>query len=153
LDIRETINRHSTISTIVVICVVVCGIVAIGMELRGDNGKPPSENFFTIDDGQTWFADSADKLPPFDHNGGKAVRCYVFEGKNGKFAGLLEKYSDDTLKWLTHRDPKVPLRDSPPSLVKKPGEKEWKSVGGDQEAMILMHISGPDGSDVDRVMP
>jgi hypothetical protein len=153
LDIRETLNRHSKITTIVVICVVVAGLVAIGMELKGDDGKPPSENFFTVDDGQTWFADSATKLPPFDHNGQQAVRCYVFKGKNGKFVGMLEKYSDGTLNMLAHRDPSIPLRDSPPSMVKKPGEKNWQSVGGDEEAMILMHITGPDGSDVDRVMP
>ena len=153
MAIRETIARHSTASTIVVICVVVACIVVVGMELKGDNGQPPAENFFTIDDGQTWFPDSATKLPPFDHNGSKAVRCYIFKGKNGKFAGLLEKYSDDTLNQLAHRDPKVPIYDSPPTMVKKPGEKEWKSMGGDERAMILMHISGPDGSDVERVMP
>jgi hypothetical protein len=150
LDIRETINRHQKVSTVVVICVVLAGLVAIGMEIRSGNGEPPSKNFFTIDDGKTWFADSSNKLPPFDHDGGKAVRCYVFEGKNGKFAGLLEKYSDSTLKQLVS-EAKRPT--SIPVLVKKPGEKSWSNVGPDQEAMILMHISGPDGSDIELVMP
>lgn len=153
MGIRETINRNSAISTTMVIGMVVVCVVVIGLELRGNNGAPPKENFFTTDDGQTWFADSASKLPPFDHDGGKAVRCYVFKGKNGEFAGLLEKYSDDTLAQLARRDPKVPLRDSPPVLVKKPGEKDWKGVAADQEAMMLMHLSGPDGTDIERVMP
>lgn len=126
------------------------GVVAIALELRGDNGKPPSKNYFTVDDGQTWFADSANKLPPFDHDGSKAVRCYVFKGSNGKFAGLLEKYSDDTLNRLSHeaKPPSVI-----PILVKKPGEKEWKNIGPDEEAIILMHITSPDGSNADRIMP
>jgi hypothetical protein len=157
LGIREAINRHSAISTTVIICAIVVGVVTIGVELRGDNGKPPSKNYFTIDDGKTWFADSSSKLPPFDHGGAVAVRCYVFKGSNGKFAGLLEKYSDDTRERLARwaqQVPQVPLRNPPPILVKKPGEKDWKSVGPDQEAMILMHdISGPDGSAAERVMP
>jgi hypothetical protein len=146
-------NRHSALTTVVVVCLLVAGVVAIGMELRSDDGKPPSKNFFSNDDGQTWFADDASKLPPFDHDGAKAVRCYVFQGKNGKFVGLLEKYSDNTLKELAQRDPKIPLRESPPSMVKKPGEKVWRNVAGDEEASILMHITAPDGSEVDRVMP
>lgn len=154
LGIRETINKNPGISTAVVVCMVVVGLVAIGLELRGDDGKPPSKNFFTTDDGKTWFADSADKMPPFDHDGAKAVRCYVFKGKSGEFVGLMEKYSDNTLKDLARRDPKVPLHDAPPSMVKKPGEKNWKPVGGDEEAMILMHIKGPGGEeDIERVMP
>jgi hypothetical protein len=120
------------------------------MELRSANGQPPSKNFFTVDDGKTWFADSSNKLPPFDYDGAKAVRCYVFEGKNGKFAGLLEKYSDSTLQQLA-TEAKRPT--SIPVLFKKPGEKGWKNAGPDQEAMILMRISDPDGSDVELVMP
>jgi hypothetical protein len=153
LGIRETINRHSALSTTVVVLLMIGGVVAIGMELRRDDGKPPAKNFFTDDDGQTWFSDSASLLPPFDHNGRKAVRCYVFSGKNGNFVGLMEKYSDDTLKQLAKRDPNIPLRDSPPAMVKKPGEKQWQNISDDQEAAILMHITGPDGSDVERVMP
>jgi hypothetical protein len=40
-----------------------------------------------------------------------------------------------------------------PVLIKKPGEKGWKNVGPAPEALILMRISGPDGSDVEMVMP
>src|ERR1700761_7992101 len=143
VDIRETINRHQKVTTAVVICVVLAGVVAIAMEIKSTNGEPPAKNFFTIDDGKTWFTDSANKMPPFDHNGSKAVRCYVFEGKNGKFAGLLEKYSDSTLKQLAS-EAKRPA--TIPVLVKKPGEADWKNMGSDQEAAMLIRVSGPDGS-------
>jgi hypothetical protein len=152
LGIRETINRHSAVSTTVVICMVVVGIVTIALELKGDNGKPPTKNYFTNDDGKTWFVDSASKLPPFDHDGLPAVRCYVFKGKDGEFAGLLEKYSDGDRDHLaTIPEEKRPF--NVPVLVKKPGDKEWKVVGPDQQAMMLMHITGPNGADVERRMP
>lgn len=152
MGIRETINRNSAISTAVMICMVVVAVVVIGLELRGNNGKPPTKNFYTTDDGKTWFVDSADKLAPFDHDGATAVRCYVFQGKDGKFAGLLEKYSDGDRDHLaTMAQEKRPF--DTPVLIKKPGEKDWTKTGVDQEAMILMRMSGPNGSDVERIMP
>jgi len=156
LGIRETINRNSVVSTSVIVCAIIVCIIVVVIELRGNNGKPPAECYYTTDDGKTWFVDSSTKLPPFDHDGAQAVRCYVFRGNNGKFAGLLEKYSDDVrdrLARAAQQVPPVPLRDPPPVLVKRPGEKAWENSSGNQEAMILMHISGPDGADADRVMP
>ncbi len=103
MGIRESINRHSAVSTTVVICMVAVGVVAIALELRGDNGKPPSKNYFTTDDGQTWFAASSSKLPPFDYGGIQAVRCYVFKGSSGEFAGLLENIAMEPWNYLEHR--------------------------------------------------
>jgi hypothetical protein len=152
LQIREMINRHSAISTIVVICVLILGLVVIALELKGESGKPPADNYYSTDDGKTWFVDSAGKLPPFDHDGVPAVRCYVFKGGNGKFVGLLEKYSDATRDQLARAAGQV-QHGQVPVLVKKPGEKDWKTMGADQEAMILMHITSPDGSEPERVIP
>jgi len=152
LHIREMMGHHSAITTIVVSCVIVVAAVVIGLELRGVSGKPPTESFYTTDDGKTWFVDSSSKLAPFDHDGVAAVRCYVFKGNNGKFAGLLEKYSDDTREQLARRAGLAP----PPDitvLVKRPGDKDWTKMGVDRQAMVLMHITGPDGSNAERVMP
>lgn len=152
MGIRETINKKSAVSTIVAICAFVVIGVVIALELSGNNGKPPTENYFTTDDGQTWFKDSSSKLPPFDHDGATAVRCYVFQGKNGKFVGLLEKYSDNTLKQLTSSTGQA-RPTSIPVMVKKPGEKGWQNIGADQEARILTQISGSPDSDIEIVMP
>jgi hypothetical protein len=157
LGIREAINKKSAVSTTVTVCAFVVIAAVIAMELRGNNGKPPAECYYTIDDGQTWFVDSSSKLPPFDHDGAPAVRCYVFKCNSGKFAGLLEKYSDDTrahLVWMAQQVPPVASRNPPPVMVKKPGEKDWQNIPSDREGMILMHdIASPDGSLAERVMP
>jgi hypothetical protein len=152
LGIRETINRNSKASTIVVICALVLGVIVIGLELRGQSGKLPTKYYYTIDDGQTWFADSSTKLPPFDHDGKQAVRCYVFKSTQGKFAALLQKYDDKTLEQLAHRTDQIPPRDAT-VLVKKPGEKRWTTMGLNQQALILMHVTGPDNSPAEPVMP
>lgn len=150
MGIREAISKKSKVSTIVVVCVIAICCVVIALEIRGPDNGPPKNNFFTTDNGKTWFVASVKNLPPFDHNGAPAVRCFVFQGKNGKFAGLLEKYSDDALKQLataTARPQSIPI------MVKKPGEKEWQHVGPDQEAAMIMAILGPPDSGVERIMP
>jgi hypothetical protein len=135
--------------------IVIAAVIAL--ELRGNNGKPPAECYYSTDDGKTWFVDSSSKLPPFDHDGAQAVRCYVFKCNSGKFAGLLEKYSDATQKhliWMAQQVPPVASRTPPPVMVKKPGEKDWQNMPSDREGMILMqNIASPDGSLAERVMP
>lgn len=57
--------------------------------------------FFSVDDGKTWFADDASKLPPFDHDGKPAYRVRVYHCPHGKdFVGHLERYADADLKRL-----------------------------------------------------
>lgn len=150
MGIREAMNRHSNITTAVVVCVIACGVGAIAWELMGTNSSLPTKNYFTTDDGKTWFVDSAKQLPPFDHNGAQAVRCYVFQGKNGKFAGLLEKYSDSTREMLLHTT-KPPA--NIPVMVKKPGDQVWQNSGPDEESLMILHTRSPDGSEADLVMP
>ena len=157
LGIREKLNRNSMYSTAAIVCMLVAAAVVIGLELRGNDGKPPAKSFFTVDDGKSWFADSSSKLPPFDHGGAQAVRCYVFKNSSGDFAGLLEKYSDDTrarLIQMAEHVPPIPVRDPPPVMVKKPGDKDWTNMAPEREGMMLMHnFANPDGSPMERVMP
>jgi hypothetical protein len=152
LGLRETINRHPKISTTAVVCLAAAGLVAIALELRGNDGKPPAKNFFSIDDGKTWFVDSSQKLPPYDYEGGKAVRCYLFKGPQGKFVGLLEKYSDSTRAQLASKSATASTGELP-VLVKKPGEAEWQPMDSTQEAMTLMEITGAEASGIERIMP
>src|SRR5688500_3968040 len=40
--------------------------------------RPPEEIFVTTDEGKTYFASPANRLPPFSHEGRTAHRAYVF---------------------------------------------------------------------------
>lgn len=53
------------------------------------------KNWYTTDDGQTWFADRVDLVPPFQHNGKTAYRCQVWtcDGGKTKFVSHLERYT------------------------------------------------------------
>lgn len=150
MGIREAINQSSKMTAIVVVGIVAICIIVIIFELSGSRGAMPTKAYYTIDDGKTWFADSSSKLSPFDYKGKQAVRCFVFKGKNGKFVGLLEEYSDDVRKQL-EKDPKAAA--IAPVLVKKPGENQWTSVSVAQEAVMLMQITGRSDSGIEQVMP
>ena len=151
MGIREKINNNSTIALGAVIVVLLVSVVVIALEIKGSSGAPPSKCYYSIDDGKTWFSDDSKKLPPYDYDGNQAVRCYVFSGPNGKFVGLLEKYSDNTLATIAKNGGVVPM--GTPVLIKKPGESQWRSAGGNDEAMVLLEIVGRQDSGIERVMP
>ena len=55
----------------------------------------PIQAYFTVDDGQTWFADGIERIPPFEHQGQQAVRVHLFTCDGGKtvFPVYLERYT------------------------------------------------------------
>ncbi len=88
-------NKVKIAVTITALAILLCFIF-----LRGNMGRPtgmPKQGFFTTDDGKTFFEDSADKIPPFDHDGQTACGCYVFTDDNGKtkYVGWLFRYTDE----------------------------------------------------------
>lgn len=151
MGVREGINKNSAVTVGAIVVVLVCSVVVIGLELKGNSGAPPSKCYYSTDDGKTWFTDDSKKLPPFDYNGSPAVRCYVFSGPSGKFVGLLEKYSDQTLANIKKNGGVVPY--GTPVMIKKPGDKEWRAGSGNDEAMVLLAIVGRADSGIQRVMP
>jgi hypothetical protein len=60
------------------------------------------KTFFTTDDGQTWFLDSVYRTPPFDYNGGTAVRAVIYSYDQGDktYCAYLMRYTDSAKKRL-----------------------------------------------------
>jgi len=100
VGIRETLNRNSGITTGAVGGIVVLAIIYIIYYVSSGSGAPAAtvndgRVWYTADDGQTFFVDSANKTPPFDYNGKQAVQCHVFTCNKGKtkFVGYLQRYT------------------------------------------------------------
>jgi hypothetical protein len=92
-------KRSSKFGIGIAVAVLIAGSLGIGMQLLGgrENGAaaPVGTNAFYTDDNKTFFKDSIDKLPPFDHNGKQAYRCDVFQGSDGKqFVGMVYRLTD-----------------------------------------------------------
>jgi hypothetical protein len=99
VGIRQTLNENPAITTAVTAGIIILAIVVILWQAFGKSGpsaQVPTKAFFSDDDGQTWFLDSADKIPPFDHDGKTAYRVQLFRCGEGTkpFVGHLEGFDD-----------------------------------------------------------
>lgn len=117
----------------------------------------PTQAYYTIDDGQTWFADEIDKIPPFEKDGKPAYRVHIFRcGKGAPFASHLERYTADAKGKLEQARLAGPGAD--PGLyeevmmsgieVKKPGTGEggWVRQSDFARASEIMSPLCPDGT-------
>jgi hypothetical protein len=162
----------------VAITLVVIGVGTIVWQLMGsrDTRNNVPNDFFTTDDGQTWFSASANNLAPFDHDGKQAVKAWVYQCGSKKFVGYLERYTPEAHKLLTGADvgpaPAAPapadgkgksreaaararVSLSPGAVMnasvngkeyKRPGEKEWTKSTDRQKVAQIMMVKCPDGN-------
>jgi hypothetical protein len=119
--------------------------------------------YYTVDDGKTWFADSIERIPPFEHEGKTAVKVYVFRCGGKPFAGYLERFTEDGQKraekfWADTRA-KAAANDGKMEIdrfglmmlaatageVKKPGETQWHKTSSAPPSVT--RVECPDGGD------
>jgi hypothetical protein len=95
------------------------------------SGKPAgvTKEFFSTDDGKTWFPDDAGKLPPFDKDGKPAYRVRVYRCPHGKeFVSHLERYADGDRKRMQDLIDDDKTRSM--EFIKLESEFEMKKSGG-----------------------
>ena len=105
MGLREKLNDNPNIATgiTIAVIVIVVGFIVYSTMGRGPSGGPPpvgNRVFFTVDDGATWFAEDATKIPPFDHNGKQAVRAKVYRCDGKTFVNHMERYTPEAQKRL-----------------------------------------------------
>jgi hypothetical protein len=122
---------------------------------RSGQELPPSEpvgnlEFYSDDDGATYFADDINELTPFKHEGKDAVRAYVYRCPGSPpFVGLLQRQTEFGRQQRgvaggTGSRPTV----AEPAVyeVKKPGEKNpWLPVDPKHFTKVLevMNVTCP----------
>jgi hypothetical protein len=153
MTIRETLEQHQGAVKIAISLVVLVSIVMIFTELRGDRPNydvsRAGKDFFSEDDGATWFLADGLKGSPFNDNGATAYRAMVFRCGSGQpFIAYLAKYSDDQIRrW--HAEAAVSggqtrVAGETPKLLKKPGDSAWKAA---PPGLEYPPVSCPDGQD------
>lgn len=153
--IREVINsRPKTTSAIAAAALVVIGVTLFAM-MRPSAGSESlaSKLYFTVDDGKTFFVDDSSNIPPFDHDGKKAVQAVVFRCDQGEpFVGYLLRFPPAVKSSLNalspadrQTDPKALNMRMKSAEVKKPGGSRWVSLDTDAPNSGLGDIIRPDG--------
>lgn len=168
MGIREKLNDNPAVTTGVTGAIVVIAVAFIIWQLIPSRPRIPTKDYYTVDDGATYFADDIKKIPPFEHDGKEAVRVRVFRcAKGGPFVGYLEKYTPAAQKQLEAMqnqaaNPNGPVPGFNPGvegealtgrLVKKPGDTKWVSQQ-DPAYQQVVDVRCPDGSsDLELVTP
>jgi len=158
MGIRETINRNPRIALSVITAIVVVAVGYVVMQVLASRRAFPSkspEDYFTTDDGKTFFAASRDNLPPFDFEGKQAVHAYVFEcpGTGKRFVGYLERYSAEARKkWIETKlaDPGIQMNGRE---LKRPGDTTWVKSSDSKAVEKVMDVRCPDGKPAELVEP
>jgi len=155
IGIRETLNRRPQVWTGV--SVGVCFVALSFVFWRGSSAGPATKAFFTVDDGQTYFVDSATQVAPFQHDGREAVQCYVFTCSKEPFVGYLLKYSPNCkveLEKAHALGAKIPPLNPTDIFVKKPGDKVWV-LAGSSAGTALTQVRCPNTQDqmAEMVLP
>jgi hypothetical protein len=165
MSVREAINGNKAMG---IVAAVVLAAAAIGVSLfynrqPADALSTGDEAFYTIDDGKTWFVDDANKIPPFEHNGKTAYRCYLFTTDGGKtaFVSHLERFTPEGRKLAesggVKANPTVVMRRLSTGggvEIKRPltGDVGWIPQG-DPSASTIMRPQSPDGSPLPNLEP
>jgi hypothetical protein len=166
VGIREKLNENPAITTGATLVIVLIAVIFIVWQLIPHNPPIATKDFYTDDDGATYFTDDIKLVPPFDHNGKEAVRARVFQCPgSGKFVGYMEKYSPNAKKQLDAAMSK-PATQGPPAfdpmleanlingrLIKKPGEGKWVNQQ-DPTFQKIVDVHCPDGgTQIELVTP
>jgi hypothetical protein len=167
--IRQKIGEKQSIGVALGAGLILVAAIALAVQHMPEKRADLNQAFYTTDDGETWFADSAYRIAPFEHEGKTAViaQVYSYAGGSKRFCAYLAKYSPAGKERLEAAIAKARANNEPPGtaapfrdrefmqsamLVKARGAgKEWVPIG-DPRAGEIMTIHSPDGSEVDQVL-
>jgi hypothetical protein len=164
VGLRETLNENPRLTTGVTagIIVVVLAFILWPSGGGGGGGAAGGDNqiYFTVDDGKTYFPESAKKVPPFQHQGKEAVRARVYRAGGKEFVNHLERFTPDAAKKLQElynsgkpmNDPTVFEAITQKGMeVKNPGSGNWVKTSDPASTKIMQPKST--GQDLEEIFP
>jgi hypothetical protein len=156
---RQWLNDHKLVVAAVLIVAIAAGAFVIHRQFTPvSRDIPVGQNFYSDDDGKTWFADSAAKAPPFDHGGKLAYEAEVYRCGDGKpFVAYLISYEPDDKAAIEAAAPdriRYVMADAATrQLVKRPGGPTWVKLAPQttKEYQTITTPRCPDGSTTNLV--
>jgi hypothetical protein len=158
-------NRQGVSIAIASLAIIGAGI-AIFVQARDGGPRGPGDRYFSVDDGETFFADDGRKLAPFDKDGKPAYRAHVFECGGKRVVGFLSRHTPEALKAFEIAKAARGTGKPPPNVhelasigmtgieVKRRGPaNQWVRQGDAARATEIRAFRCPDGSTPEEVFP
>ena len=149
MSIRQKLNQNSMAATAGAAAVVALALIIIIWQVWPSQRSEPKGQYFSSDEGKSYFAESLGTVPPITKDGKDAVQAMVFKCGWGKpFVGFLQRYTPDAKKRL--EEALAAKRDLPPTALlsgteaKRPGESEWVKATDERFGQIT-NVHCPDG--------
>ena len=164
MGVRKMLNQRPAIGVVAAVGMfVIAGMVLlVWASTRGTPGRV-GQVYYSDDDGKTYFADSVDRIYPFDHDGKQAYRAYVYQCGNGQpFIGYLARYNEAAVARLGELKGKESDANVAAEIaqvratgidVKRPGDAQWTPLFGAAGEAIAQHPICPDGSTAKLISP
>lgn len=168
MGIRETMKEKPAVGVAVGAAFVLFASAMLAWSFWPERRADLLQAWYTVDEGKTWFADSATRVAPFDKDGKQALIAFVYTyaGGSKSFCAYLAKYTPEGKKAMEasmatatssgkRADAAVLLGDREfmkhAIVVKRPGDSDWIPYG-DPRATAIFTIKSSDGSPVDQLM-
>jgi hypothetical protein len=169
MGIVDTMRQKKGAMTGAAIGFVFLAAVSMAYQLWPQKHYSSTLTYFSDDDGNTWFLDSVDNVPPYDHDGKQAVRAVIYSYDNGskKFCGYLMRFGPSVEKSVQaaivagakKQPPETPqgimngIEFNASWEVKKPNSTDpWFRITS-PKAQEALQVKSPDGSILDSVLP
>lgn len=152
MDFAEEFEKNKKMVVGVAVLVVIA-LVVLFMTMTGGPSRPKLKGkpqlFYTVDDGKTYFADDADKIPGFDKDGKPAYRAQVYQcGSAAPFVGYISRIEEGARKQAEAAKAEGKKLAELESIwagkveVKKPGDAKWVPAGKAEKVLL---VTCPDG--------
>jgi hypothetical protein len=166
MGIREKLSTNKHLGTAAGVGLFVLAALIVAGTFWPVKQADLNRAYYSDDDGKTWFADSAYRVAPFDHNGKTAVVAHVYSYADGakEFCAYLAQFTPEAKAKLEAAIAEAQKQGKPPGsvslyadqtfmksgvVVKKPGDTTWLAYT-DPMANAVFTIKAPDGSVVDQ---
>ena len=166
MAIREKLGESKIGGLLVGVVLLVIAGVALTIELWPTTQHVNlATNYYSDDDGKTYYSDSLFKFSPYAHEGKTAYRAFVYQSDHGKFVGFLLRYKPYARKRLEDAYNKAQASGADPQKavlltianndiryggaeVRFPADTKWRTMG-----MSFPIVKAPDGSTCYEVDP
>ena len=148
MSVRQWANNHpKATGSVAGACVLVCVAVLLAQAFGGRraiNVNVP-DDYFTVDDGKTFFAASCSNIPPFNYQGKTAVRANVFDCNGVKFVGYMDRYTPQAQQVMGPGKPTPGWVDTKGRELKKPSDANWISATDAKSLQRVITVTTPPG--------